>query len=175
MSDAEKPDDDAPSRTAKHEDFGGFRVGGRTVTINAPSEGVLRQLHDLPTLNLIFGGKLEARALPNGNLAWHVDGDAVGIETVSVKHGTPDVLSWRSLDTADTDLEIKLLLRASPASRGTEVQLLLAWKPSWGTLGSLYARLRGLDPILLGRQALKRLKMLIETGEVATAENRRAG
>lgn len=173
MNHDQTPDDDAPGRTAKHEDFGGFKVGGRTVTINAPLEGVLRQLHDLPTLNLIFGGKLEARALSNGNLAWHVDGDAEGIETLSVKHRAPEVLSWRSLDTADTDLEIKLLLRDSPASRGTEVQLLLAWKPRWGTLGSLYARLRGFDPILLGRQALKRLKMLIETGEIATAENRR--
>lgn len=173
MSNDHKPDDDAPGRTAKHEDFGGFKVGGRTVTINAPSEDVLRQLHDLPTLNLIFGGKLEARARPNGNLAWHVEGDDEGVETLSVKHGEPGVFSWRSVETADTDLEIKLLLRESLASRGTEVQLIVAWKPRLKTLGRVYAQLRGLDPILLGRQALKRLKMLVETGEIATAENRR--
>lgn len=173
MSNDHKSDDNAPGRTAKQEDFGGFKVGGRTVTINASMEDVLKHLHDLPALNLIFGGKLKATSLANGNLAWQVEGLGESIETLRVKHGDPEVFSWRSVETADTDLEIKLLLRNSPASRGIKVQLLLAWKPRWGTMSSLYARLRGLDPILLGRQALKRLKMLIETGEIATAENRR--
>lgn len=60
MSNDHKPDDDAPSRTARQEDFGGFTVGGRTVTIDASMEDVLKHLHDLPALNLIFGGKLKA-------------------------------------------------------------------------------------------------------------------
>jgi hypothetical protein len=34
--------------------------------------------------------------------------------------------------------------------------------------------LRGTDPAIRGKQDLKRLKMLLETGEIATSANRKA-
>ena len=42
-----------------------------------------------------------------------------------------------------------------------------------GELGRMVAKLAGVDPETQGRRALKRLKMLMETGEIATSRNRR--
>ncbi len=87
MSDAQEPDDDAAGRPARKEDLGGFKFRIRTVAIIAPLEGILKHLHDPPTLNLTFGEKLEARAPLNGNTALHVEGDGEGVENLCIKHG----------------------------------------------------------------------------------------
>lgn len=65
-------------------------------------------------------------------------------------------------------------LRDAPAGRGTEVEAHIAWRPHLGVVGHWAATLRGTDPAIRGRQELKRLKMLLETGEIATAQNRKA-
>ena len=85
-----------------------------------------------------------------------------------------EALAWRSVEGAEIDIEAKVQLRDAPAGRGTEVEAHVAWRPQLGIVGHWAAMLRGTDPTIRGKHELKRLKMLLETGEIATSENRKA-
>lgn len=170
--------DDAPGRTARRLDFGGYRVDGRTVTISAPRAEIYAQWRDPARLNRIFGGTLSLRQHPGDRFVWTIDATPgpIEVETRLVEDRPGELLAWRSVDEAEIDVEIKLQLRDAPAARGTEAKAHVAWRPRWGLAGHYAAWMHGTDPGRLCRQALKRLKMLVETGEIATADTeRRAG
>ena len=98
----------------------------------------------------------------------------VPIETRLVEDRENEALAWRSVDGADFQIEAKVQLRDAPAGRGTEVEAHVAWRPQGGVVSQWAATLRGMDPLMRGKHDLKRLKMLLETGEIATSANRKA-
>lgn len=50
----------------------------------------------------------------------------------------------------------------------------MAYVPPAGEIGRWIAKLFQAEPQIQGRRELKRLKMLLETGEIATNANRRS-
>ena len=67
-----------------------------------------------------------------------------------------------------------LQFRDAPGGRGTIVEAVIAYKPPMGALGQAVAKLFSAEPSVQARRDLKRLKMLLETGEIATSANRRS-
>ncbi len=65
------------------------------------------------------------------------------------------------------------MFRDAPGGRGTIVTAIVAYKPPMGLLGQTVAKLFQAEPSVQARRDLKRLKMLLETGEIATNANRR--
>jgi uncharacterized membrane protein len=112
-----------------------------------------------------------------------VDVDAQDISTWTITQGpatltwraeitedTPNRrLRWRSLPGGDLDHEGTLDLHEAPGGRGTVVDLRLLYRPPGGaaTAGLFAGLLRHFPRIELGEE-LSRLRMLIETGELAT-------
>lgn len=172
-SDARRPPDSAPGRTARRSRFGDYRVAGRTVTINAPRSEIYRMWKE-PDRLAQFMKDLSAVQVSGEQMTWVIDSPAGrhAIETRLVEDRENEALAWRSVEGAKIDIEAKVQLRDAPAGRGTEVEAHVAWKPQAGIVGQWAATLRGADPKMRGRQELKRLKMLIETGEIATSDNR---
>jgi uncharacterized membrane protein len=78
------------------------------------------------------------------------------------------------VEGSQIDTEGKVLFRDAPGDRGTEVEAIVAYKPPAGELGRWIAKLFQREPAVQGRRELKRLKMLLETGEIATAQNRKS-
>jgi uncharacterized membrane protein len=78
-------------------------------------------------------------------------------------------LRWRSLPGSDVEHEGTLDLVAAPGGRGTIVDVRMRFRPPGGlpVAGILFGPLRGIPRIQLGEE-LSRLRMLLETGEVAT-------
>lgn len=66
-----------------------------------------------------------------------------------------------------------MTFRDAPAGRGTEVEAVVAYVPAGGEAGRLIARLFRLAPAMQGRRELRRFKMLMEAGEIATSRNRK--
>ncbi|SIP93187.1 hypothetical protein SAMN05421641_10210 [Paracoccus thiocyanatus] len=163
--------DDAPGRTARRRDFGGYQVVGRTVTIAAPRSRIYAQWRDPALLNRILGDALAVRQDGTEGFGWTVALPAgeVEIQTRLVEDREDEALAWRSVEDAEIEVEAKVQLRDAPAGRGTEVEAHVAWRPRWGAAGRWAAHLGGTDPETLCSQALKRLKMLLETGEIATS------
>jgi uncharacterized membrane protein len=61
----------------------------------------------------------------------------------------------------------------APAQRGTEVKVILTYAPPAGKLGAVAVALTGGGGDRLVREALRRFKQLLETGEIAEASMRR--
>lgn len=170
-----RPPDSAPGRTARRSHFGGFQVVGRTVTIRAPRDQIYRMWRDPVRLPDFMEG-LSSVEVDGDRITWVVqspDGP-FPVQTRLVEDRPGEALAWRSVEGANIEIEAKVQLRDAPGDRGTEVEAHIAWRPGMGIVGHWAAMLRGTDPAIRGKQDLKRLKMLLETGEIATSANRKA-
>ena len=75
-------------------------------------------------------------------------------------------ISWRSLPGADVSHRGAVRFVPAPAGRGTEVRVELEYVPPGGAAGRAIARLFGEAPEQQIRDDLRRLKQLLETGEI---------
>ncbi|WP_103174378.1 SRPBCC family protein [Paracoccus sp. SY] len=175
QSNPKRPHDSAPGRTARRSSFGGYQVVGRTVTIKAPRSRIYEMWRNPDHLTDFMEG-LAAVQVNGNDVTWVIDtpDGHLPIETRLVEDRRDEALAWRSVEGAEVEIEAKVQLRDAPAGRGTEVEAHIAWRPRAGIVGQWAARLRGTDPKIRGKQDLKRLKMLLETGEIATSANRKA-
>jgi uncharacterized membrane protein len=94
-------------------------------------------------------------------------------ETVHVKEN--ESIHWRSLPDSDLDVDGKVEFRVAPANRGTEMRVRLHYRLPGGGTGRLLARNLGKVPSFWLRQDLRRLKALMETGEIPTIEGQSHG
>ena len=86
-----------------------------------------------------------------------------------------DVIAWRSLPDSAIYVDGIVKFRNAPANRGTIITVVMVYQPPAGALGSALARTLGKDPSFMMRQDLRRLKALIETGEIPTVEGQSHG
>lgn len=77
-------------------------------------------------------------------------------------------IAWRSLLGGDVDQEGEVTFRPAPGDRGTVVTVHMRYGPPGGKLGAAVAGLFGREPRQELREDLRRLKMFVETGEIAT-------
>jgi uncharacterized membrane protein len=170
--------DDAPGRAARGRSrFGDYAVVGRTVTIDKPRAELFDFWRDPANLPKFMEHLREAHALPDGAVRLVFAGPRGGdvearIRIVEDRDG--DLISWRSTEDSAVEAEGRVKLRDAPGGRGTQVEGIMAWIPRGGDLGRLAAGLFQKDPMIQGRRQLKRLKMLMETGEIADSRLNRA-
>jgi len=168
--------DDAPGRTARNGDFGEYSVVGKTVTITKPSRGELfafwRDFTNLPA----FMENLErVERLSGDRWRWTIKapgGGSVDVETEIAQERADELIAWRSVEGSDIDTEGRVRFRDAPGGRGTEVELIVAYMPPLGTAGRIVAKLFQREPRIQARRDLRRFRMLMETGEIATSDNR---
>ena len=101
-----------------------------------------------------------------GEISW----DA---ETTAMDENTR--VAWRSLEGADVDNEGEVRFKDAPAGRGTEVHVRIRYAPPAGALGTAAAKLFNPAFEKIIRDDLRRFRMLLETGEVATTEGQPKG
>lgn len=79
-----------------------------------------------------------------------------------------ELIAWRSLPEAQIANAGSVRFTPAPGSRGTEVKVVLEYLPPAGALGRVAALMFGEEPSQQVIGDLRRLKMLLEAGEVAT-------
>ena len=164
--------DDSPGYS-KRQSTGAYDVVGRTVTIAKPRHELFAFFRDFQNLPQ-FMENLEA-VVPTGNEGrnvWRIKaplGRTVDVETEVVREEEGELIAWRSVEGSDIDTEGRVKFRDAPGDRGTQVQLIIAYKPPAGELGRVVAKLFQREPAVQARHDLKRFKMLMETGEIATS------
>jgi uncharacterized membrane protein len=93
-----------------------------------------------------------------------------------IHNETPgELIAWRSLDGGDLDTAGSIRFTAAPGGRGTEVRVNQKFHPPGGKLGVAAASLLGRGPETLTRESLRRLKQLMEAGEVPTVAGQPSG
>lgn len=171
-----KHPDDSPGYTMR-QDTGDYDVTGRTVTIGKPRAELFAFFRDFQNLPQ-FMENLEAvvPAGETGRNIWKIKapmGRTVDVETEIVREEEGELIAWRSVEGSDIDTEGRVKFRDAPGERGTQVQLIVAYKPPAGEIGRLVAKLFQREPSVQARHDLKRFKMLMETGEIATSARRK--
>lgn len=86
-----------------------------------------------------------------------------------------ELISWRSLPGSIVENSGTVIFRDAPGGRGTEVKVVIKYKPPAGSASAAFARLFGKEPGQQIREELRRFKMILETGEVASTVGQSSG
>lgn len=149
--------DDAPNATAKHT-RGERKIASHAVTINRPVAEVYSFYRDL-TKAPLYMDDVERVEVQGNRAHWvteHGEWDA------EITKDVPDEeIYWQAEDSAGR-AQFKEV-----AGRGTVLTLTMAYEQ--GFFEKVVAKLSQKDPSIQSRRNLRRLKQLLETGEIATA------
>ncbi len=165
--------DDAPGFTQRRS-FGKYDVVGRTVTIRKPRHELFSFWRDFTNLASFMENleQIEVKDAASGHAVWTIKapaGRTVDVETKIVREEEGELIAWRSIEGSDIDTEGRVTFTDAPGERGTRVSLIIAYKPPGGELGRVIAKAFLREPAIQARHDLKRFKMLMETGEIATS------
>jgi len=167
---------DAPGFTARR-GFGAYDVVGRTVTIARPREELFAFWKDFANLSTFMENIVSVKPTgADGRAVWTIlapAGRTVEVETEVVKEEPGKLIAWRSVPGSQIDTEGRVSFTDAPGNRGTRVSVRVAYKPPAGELGRMVAKLFMREPAVQARHDLKRFKMLMEAGEIATSARRK--
>src|SRR6187402_2616945 len=144
----------------------------RSITINCSPETVYRFWRDLENLPL-FMGHLESVKVENGRSTWRAKAPAgTSIEwQAEVTLDRPnEAIGWRSLEDALVPNRGVVRFKPAPGERGTEVLVELKYDPPGGVIGAAVAKLLGEEPSRQIAGDLRRLKQVLETGDVVCSD-----
>jgi uncharacterized membrane protein len=167
--------DSAPER-ARRAPSGSATLTANAVTINRPRDELFAFWRAFENLPAFMENVLAARPLGQDRWEWRIGapaGRSVRLETVVTDERPGERIAWRSLPGSDVEAEGDVTFRDAPAGRGAVVEATVAYHPPADELGRLIATLFQREPQIQGRRELRRFKMLMETGEIATSANRR--
>ena len=85
------------------------------------------------------------------------------------------LIAWASVEGADIDNSGFVRFQRAPEGRGTEVKVVIEYNPPGGVVGDAIAKLFGEEPQQQIGDELRRFKMLMEAGEMATTEGQPSG
>lgn len=170
--------DSAPGHTARRS-FGDYHVVGRTVTIAKPRAELFDFWRDFSNLARFMENleKVEPAGDQAGHNTWHIRapaGKTYAVDTRIAREIHGELIAWRSTEESEIDTEGRVTFEDAPGDRGTRVGLIIAYKPKGGKVGQAIATLARRSPELQARHDLKRFKMLMETGEIATSARTRS-
>lgn len=86
-----------------------------------------------------------------------------------------ELISWRSVEDSEVDTFGEVKFHRDPGGKGTVVSLTMDYKVPGGKLTEFLTMFTGEDPDSLAKINLRRLKALLETGEIPTIEGQPSG
>ena len=172
----EASNDDAPGYEAKSSDLrqadaGKGSVSGCTVTINRPRSEVYAFWRDFANLAQVMENVESISVSDSRRSHWKVSGPDGSYEWDStVTEDEPDrLIAWQSDEGADVRNSGRVEFRDAPPGRGTWVTAVIAYEPPAGVIGKIIAKLTQREPSIQARRDLRRLKALLEAGEIPTS------
>jgi uncharacterized membrane protein len=175
------PDLSAVDRGAAHRRDGGDEAKVvRSVTIQRPRADVYAWWRDFTNLPTFMRHLDEVRVDdPNGGRShWRAKapfGTSVEWDAELIEDVPDERIAWRSLPGAGVRNAGTVTFRDAPGDRGTVVRVELEYDPPGGPLGVAIAKLSGEEPATQTAEDLRRLKAILETGEVPVSESTLGG
>ncbi len=149
-------------------------VSGNAVRINRPRQELYDVWRDFANLPGFMENVREVRPLGDGRFEWTIAapaGASVTLRTEITEERPGELIAWRTLPDSEVEAEGRVSFRDPPGGGGTIVAATVAYRPPAGEIGRWIAKLFGREPKVQGRRELRRFKMLMETGEIATSRN----
>jgi uncharacterized membrane protein len=156
---------------------GGIRSFRYAVTINRPLDEVYGFWRDLPGLARTSERVVRADDIGDRRSRWIVEGPGGSelefvVEIVAEEPGR--LLVWRT-EESPVPHEGRVAFSRAPGGRGTEIRVETTGLPATDDLGLIIASLTGSKPHQLVRDAVRRVKQVMEAGEVIVADGRSTG
>ncbi len=146
-----------------------------SITIGRPVEEVYRFWRDFQNLPRFMAHLDTVEILDERRSHWVARGPAdrsIEWQAELVEDVPNERIAWRSIAGAGTELEHAGSVRfvAAPGGRGTEVHVEMRYDAPFGRVGVALAKLFGRAPAQEVKGDLKRLKQVLETGEVIRSD-----
>jgi uncharacterized membrane protein len=152
-------------------------VMSRSVTIQVAAGALYDFWRDLDNLPRVMPHLVRVDRIDDRRSHWVAEGPAgqtVEWDATIINDVPGELIGWQSLPGADVASAGSVRFR--PLARGgTEVTVRLQYAPPGGRLGASVAWLLGASPATQVREALRRLKQVMETAEVPTVEGQATG
>lgn len=151
----------------------------RSVTINRPRQEVYRFWRQLENLPRFMKHLHAVRQLGPKRSHWEarLPGDIGTLDwEAEITAEEPDTrLAWHSLPGSQVENAGEVRFEDAPGDRGTELHAAISYTPPAGALGKAAAGLFNEVFEQLVKEDLRRVKQLLETGELPTIEGQPAG
>ncbi|ULP73271.1 hypothetical protein BDGGKGIB_02924 [Nodularia sphaerocarpa UHCC 0038] len=150
----------------------------KTVTINKPADELYHFWHNFENLPTFMKHLKFVKVYNEQRSHWVANaplGQSVEWDADILEDRENELISWASVTGADVDNSGFVSFQPAPANRGTEVKVVLKYNPPGGALGVAIAKLFGEEPKQQIGDDLRRFKMLMETGEIATTAGQPTG
>jgi uncharacterized membrane protein len=150
----------------------------KTVTINKSADELYRFWHNFENLPKFMKHLKFVKVYNETRSHWIANaplGNSVEWDADILEDRANEFISWASVEGADIDNSGFVRFQKAPGDRGTEVKVVLEYNPPGGALTAVIAKLFGEEPEQQIGDDLRRFKMLMETGEIATTEGQPTG
>ncbi len=150
----------------------------KTVTINKPADELYRFWRKLDNLPHFMKHLKSVTVIDDKRSHWVANapmGASVEWDADIIEERENEFISWASVEGADVDNSGFVRFKKAPGDRGTEVKVVMEYAPPGGAVASAIAKLFGEEPEQQIGDELRRFKMLMEAGEIATTEGQPKG
>lgn len=169
--------DDAPKRAQRDDKDGELAIVGKSILIGRPREELFAYWLDFTKLPTFMHAIESIEMTGEKRSVWTVKapvGQHVTFETELTGVVENASIGWRSVEGSQIRTAGLVTFADAPTDRGTIVTAEIAYEPPGGDVGRLLAKLFRAEPNIQARHELKRFKMLMETGEIATGANHKS-
>lgn len=145
----------------------------KTVTINKSAEELYNFWHNFENLPRFMKHLQSVQVIDARRSHWVTKapmGQKVEWDADIVNDQPNHLIAWASVEGADVENSGFVRFQPAPGDRGTEVKVVLEYNIPGGALAAAIAKLFGEEPEQQIGDELRRFKMLMETGEIATTE-----
>jgi uncharacterized membrane protein len=145
-----------------------------SIAVNKPVEEVYAFWRDLANLPCFMWDVQSVEQLDETHSRWHAVGPMnkdFYWEAEIVEDRPNELIQWRTIDSG-SNLEHHGTVRfeRAPGDRGTIAHVDFRWSPPAGVVGAVAAKLLPQDPARRIHEDLRRLRQLLETGEIARSD-----
>ncbi|WP_138506249.1 SRPBCC family protein [Nostoc sp. PA-18-2419] len=150
----------------------------KTLTINKPAEELYRFWHNFENLPRFTKHLKDVKVYNEKRSHWVTSGPlGISIEWDAdiIDDRENELISWTSVEGANIPNSGSVRFQPTFNDRGTEVKVIAEYKPPGGAIGDAIAKVFGEAPEQQLGDDLRRFKMLMETGEIATTEGQPKG
>ena len=159
------------------EDDGSIRVK-KSIVINRPIEEIYNFWRDFKNLPRVMEHLESVDVTSEKRSHWVAKGPGgkrIQWEAETIEDRPNEKIAWRSLEGSTVENSGSVRFETAAGGRGTLVRVELVYRPPAGPLGATVAKLMGREPELQVEEDLRRLKQLMEAGEIITTEGQPAG
>jgi uncharacterized membrane protein len=148
------------------------------VTIDAPVEDVYAFWRNFEHLPQWMSHLESVRIIDDRRSHWVAKaplGTSVEWDAEITEERPNELIAWRSVPPADIPNSGRVQFEPATGGRGVVVRVKLDYQPPAGQVGALVAKLFGEEPNIQVASDLRRLKQVLEAGEIPTTEGQPTG